>query len=361
MIRQPFYQVPPEAYLFPSVLKASAPNILEEPVRQWCAYELMRAYGYPITALEFEHPVKVGSKTYGIDISVRRDGHPWIVVECKEPTFQQHEKAFEQGLSYADAATIKAEYVLYTNGGEWLVQRKVKDFWIAVDDLPSWGQMEASRDFAVILESLYELKPILFNLDETVAGLDAECLLEHLQRFFIHSNPLLGAVDEDVVSGADYLLRTVMDKKHHIDYRIQKLESSRREWERFRSRRGIGFAIYPLDNDGRIRPLLGFLRSKLEHLLSCVVRPMTVDAQVLRLCVATLTYAEANENAKGEFLPLTPAIHQALRELVNTLLALNMHSQLPDIVHRDETSRVKDYCKNDWLELREAYGKGEPL
>lgn len=361
MNRQPFYQVPPDGYLFLSILKASAPNILEEPVRQWCAHELIRAYGFPIASLEFEHPVRVGSKTYGIDITVCREGHPWIVVECKEPNFQQTEKAFEQALSYADATAIKAEYVLYTNGADWLVRRKIRDFWLAVDDLPSFGQTEASRDFVEILESVYELKPILFNLEEPVADLDAECLFEHLQRFFASSNPLLRAVDGNVISGADYMLRTVMDKKHHINYRIQRLESSRREWEKFRSQRGIGFELQPMDHDGRLRPLLGRLRSDLEHLLRYVVRPMTVDAQVLRLNVAVLTYAEENENEKVKFLPLTPAIHQALRELLNTLLAQTMHSQLPDIVHQDENSRMKSYCKNDWLELREAYGKVERL
>ena len=320
-----------------------------------------RGNQYPITGLEFEHPVKVGSKTYGIDISVRREGHPWIVVECKEPNFQQSEKAFEQAISYADAATIKAEYVLYTNGAEWLVRRKSKDFWMAVDGLPSWGQVNASRDFVEILETVCELKPILFNLDEPIAGLDAQCLLDHLQRFFFPSQPLLRSVDETVISGTDHVLRSVMDKKQHPNYRIGKLNFARQEWEKFRSRRAIGFELIPMDHDGRIRPLLGRLRSDLEQLLRGVIRPTTVDAQVLRLNVALLTYAEENENEKGAYLPISPAIHQALRELINTLLALTMHAQLPDIVHQDENSRMKGYCKNDWLELRESFGKGEGL
>ncbi len=223
-----------------------------------------------------------------------------------------------------------------------------------------------SKRYGIIRDSL---KP---SVTPSGRSVNIEDILNHTRRireitndqaaqdFLTVSGEAAKNLDKEI-SGADYMLRTVMDKKHHINYRIQRLESSRREWEKFRSQRGIGFELQPMDHDGRLRPLLGRLRSDLEHLLHYVVRPMTVDAQVLRLSVAILTYAEENENEKVKFLPLTPAIHQALRELLNTVLAQTMHSQLPDIVHQDENSRMKSYCKNDWLELREAYEKVERL
>src|SRR5437867_2251050 len=71
MAREPFYEIPKAAYLFGGGLSASEnrdPH--EESVRQWCAYELLRAYGIKITEMEFERPVKVGSKRYRIDIVV---------------------------------------------------------------------------------------------------------------------------------------------------------------------------------------------------------------------------------------------------------------------------------------------------
>ena len=91
-------------------------NAKEEPVRQWCAFELIRAYGLTVTELTFEKKVRVGSKIYRIGILVQRNGLPWIVVECKEPGCTKHDDGLAQAISYAGAATISAEYAVYTNG-----------------------------------------------------------------------------------------------------------------------------------------------------------------------------------------------------------------------------------------------------
>lgn len=46
MAREPFYEIPKSPYLFGyGMLAADTREQPEEEVRQWCAYELMRAYG----------------------------------------------------------------------------------------------------------------------------------------------------------------------------------------------------------------------------------------------------------------------------------------------------------------------------
>jgi hypothetical protein len=177
----------------------------------------MRAYGYPITSLKFEQQVKVGSKIYRCDIVVLREGRPWIVVECKEPSFSQHESAFEQGQSYADIANNQAGYVLYANGVEWMVRRKINDVWMPVDDLPSWSQIEISHNFVDVLESVYDIKPVLFMLDEPLIDLDAKCFLDELGRFFNSSNLLLKSVDDSAIHASDHVLRVIIEKNHHAN------------------------------------------------------------------------------------------------------------------------------------------------
>ena len=86
MKRRPFYQVPSGAWLFRSALPTDSKREQhEEPVRQWCAFELMRAYGIAVTDISLEQRARVGSKSYGIDLLVSRNGSPWIVIECNDP------------------------------------------------------------------------------------------------------------------------------------------------------------------------------------------------------------------------------------------------------------------------------------
>src|SRR5688572_15250863 len=102
MLRHRFYDIPASAHLFSGAVNGSdqrkAP---EEAIRQWCAFELIRAYALPVRDMICEQPVKVGSKQYRIDILVKRNGFPWVVVECKEPDYTRHDHAIAQAISYA--------------------------------------------------------------------------------------------------------------------------------------------------------------------------------------------------------------------------------------------------------------------
>src|SRR5690349_12221108 len=181
MRRHPFYEINPSAYLYQNgepgtgAGKEFGP---EEAVRQWCAFELIRAYGLRVTNLRFEHPVKVGSRSYRIDILVLRDNSPWIVVETKEADHSRHVNAIEQPISYADAKPIQAEFAVYTNGSTWHVRRKVQGEWVAVLDLPAEHQSESPIYLSQILSTFHELSPLLAWLDEPVKEEEAKTYLD---------------------------------------------------------------------------------------------------------------------------------------------------------------------------------------
>src|SRR5688572_16878155 len=107
MSRDRYYEVPRGAWIFsPPEVETVTRAQLEEPVRQWCVFELIRAYGYRVSDFTFEHPVRVGSKNHRIDILVHLGGKPFAVVECKERNHTKHAAAVDQALSYAGAREI---------------------------------------------------------------------------------------------------------------------------------------------------------------------------------------------------------------------------------------------------------------
>jgi len=56
--RAPLYQIDRGAYLYAPQGTGGGNQQPEEEVRQWCAFELIRAYSYSIADLTFEHEVK---------------------------------------------------------------------------------------------------------------------------------------------------------------------------------------------------------------------------------------------------------------------------------------------------------------
>jgi len=123
MMRNAFYEIDPKAFILrPTISDDWSIVNPEEVVRQWCAFELIRAYCISVTDLAFEYTVSVGSKTYRIDIVVLQDGKPWAVVECKKREYVKHDHAMAQAISYADSQNVHAEYAVYTNGDVWRVR-----------------------------------------------------------------------------------------------------------------------------------------------------------------------------------------------------------------------------------------------
>lgn len=315
--RRPFYSVARSAYIYVGPPVSGAKNgEPEEAVRQWCVFELIRAYGYSVNDLFLESQVQVGSKTYRIDILVLRNGTPWIVVECKAPD-AKNDKAIEQAISYADSPRIQAEYVLYTNGSDWQVRRRLKGQWEPVLDLPgvrfeSSGSIDITRFFACFSD----VAPLLYKLDETVQGKEVECFLHALQRFFNGWNLLQDGVDKNLVSCADNLLRVMSQPEVHYDYRCEKYNHARSDFCNFQARHTIAWEVHPIAGKVPIHTGFNELSSAVLSAVEGTSKSAGANILVLRLIAALLDYGIKAESSKTPFPVITANIHHSLREFL---------------------------------------------
>jgi len=346
MRRRSLYEVPSAAYLFCRVVsEGTALPKPEEPVRQWCAFELLRAYGFSITDLVFEHPVKVGSKKYSIDILVMRGGTPWIVVECKEPDYARHEKGIEQAISYADASRIQAEFAVYTNGTQWLVRRKIQGTWTGIIDLPALTAPDPAIPLSAILSTMYTVGPLLHKLDEPLSGAEARRYLEAMQRFFHGHNLLTEQTEDEICYATDNLLRVLSAGGEEAKYCLGKLQTSRGYWERFRARTGAGRFIPEVDEGDLLRIAWGRLHNALSDLISGAAKPLGANLLLLRLDLSLLDYGKAASETRTQFPPITPGIYHAFRDYLNHTLTVRFNTQLPDSIDRGAIHDLKLYCQ----------------
>lgn len=347
-MRGPFRQIPKEVYLFSSILgEGGGPNSREEPVRQWCAFELIRSYGIHPSDLSFEEQVKIGSKTYRIDILVKRDGSPWIVIECKEPKFKKHDKAVEQAVSYGAAEGIKAEFVVYTNGTEWRVKRWVQGAWLDVTDIPDLRQPNALGSLDALLFSIDHVAPIIHKLDEQLSGKEARIFFEALQVFFHGSNLLTHTVDPDLKFGTDNLLRVISTGPDDGNYARGKLNGAGRLFDRYIEKSGIGHTAGEIGEE-RIGMFATFIATSLDPLREAGQSTGALNDELIRLIIALLHYLRS-QSASTEIYPAVPAtIHEPLRRFLTKALALNLNLALPDALESEITSDAKMMCGHAW-------------
>jgi hypothetical protein len=324
----------------------------EEPVRQWCAFELIRAYGIPVMALEFEHPVKVGSKNYRIDIVVKREGRPWVVIECKEPSFKKSADAINQAISYADAQTIKAEFVVYTNGHHWMARRRVRGEWVEIADLPPRALTDdPQRSLRDLLECVSEVAPLIYKLDERLENRDAECFLFAMQNFFHAGNLLTEITTKKLYHGLDRLLRLLSVRDAHPNYQWEKLNHAWQEWELYRKASGVGQSFGPPDEGDHFAMQLSRIHSEVESMVDGAPKPYSADVLLLRLTVTLLKYAETCARKNKQFLEIPQQVHQALRDFLNFALTVQLNTQLPDNIDTDTAQDIKCFCCERWESL----------
>lgn len=345
MNRKPFYEVPRAAWLF--VQPGGKENEHEEPVRQWCIHELLRAYGVCITDLKTEAKAKVGSKEYRIDILIERAGEPWIVVECKRAEFRQHEKAVEQAISYAASLRINAEYVLYTNGDEWRVSRRLQRGWVSVVDLPCINAGEASQDFADHIRALGTMKPILRLLDTEAKGADAAMLLQAMQVMFNCSLSWCWSVNKRLLVAADNLLRAVAHPDQHIKYRVGKLATAADNLKSFAISRGTNAESWPDCRDDDIKTELQYLSAVWQNSFAASNGIDAADVPVVNLIAVIIEYGRDLPPSVRKYPALTPSFHSRLREFLDSALKVHFGLNLPeagdDFLMRD----LRDACEED--------------
>ncbi|MCW5556095.1 MAG: type I restriction enzyme HsdR N-terminal domain-containing protein [Verrucomicrobiae bacterium] len=347
MRRKSFYEVPPATYLFPAMCQTSGDQAQpEEPVRQWCAYELMRAYGAAITELEFEHQVRVGSKTYRIDILVSRNGSPWVVVECKEPRHAKHDAGMKQAISYADAQGVKAEFALYTNGDVWQVQRRVQDQWIPVADLPT-QLTEETVLITRLLTTIQEVSPLLGKLDEIIEDKDAQTFLSAMQVFFRGSNLLTEDADRDLLFATDNLLR-VLSVAGELPYQLGKLRTVQMYYERYRVRAGFPLEIGPITDRDPVYVEMIHLHAGLMNMVEGTHDLVVCDALLLRVNTALLEYGRNQRDGKAHFPRIGPSLHHALRNFLHYALSVHLNTVLPDTLDHTSIGDMHGCCHEAW-------------
>jgi len=348
MQRNEFYEVSPSTYLFPpNSMPTDHRDRPEELVRQWCAYELIRAYRISINDIDFEREVRVGSKSYRIDILVSRRGQPTIVVECKPRGHKKHDEAMAQAISYADAQGIRAEFAVYTNGEEWHVKRRIQDKWEAVPDIARYTDVHGDMPITFLLGTMNELAPLLFKLDKAIAGQDAKRFLSALQRFFYGSNLLTEEINRELGFATDNLLRSLwgMDDHH---YCWNKLGVACSTFETYRNQIGGPYEIHEVSGSQKLfqehRQLSVSLMQLTEH---CHALP-SADVLVLRLNIALLQYGQKQCMSKDGYPQIDQAVHDMLRKYLDFALLHQFNAVLPDKLDKIWTGDVIGYCKIVW-------------
>jgi len=347
MTRSPFYQVSPDAYLYQDRVKISGTRKrLEEPVRQWCAHELIRAYGIKASNIEFERPVRMGSRNHWIDILVSNDGRPSVVVECKAPSNRKADEGMDQALSYADAPEIRAEYVVFTNGTDWHVQRRVNGRWCSVADLPRELDSRSAVPVTDLLRGINVLAPLLYKLNNTLEGEDAQRFLAAMQQFFHGRNLLTLDTDQNLLIATDNLLRVISLADENPNYRMGKLATAIHHLELYRKRTGIGFEAFL--GDGSASQELQHLRASLSMIVEAAPELSGADLSLLRLCVALSEYG-MRQGLPGQLYPeVAPNVHHTLHEFLNYSLILHLNFSLPDALDNILIGDMRHYCRSAW-------------
>lgn len=350
-MRESFYEVPAGAYLFGQQLNEGDEAKPEEQVRQWAAHELIRCYGILASNLEFERPVRIGSKTYRIDILVQRSGKPWIVVECKERANKTPEKTTEQAISYADERSIQAEFVVATNGTYWTVHRRIGKDWTLVPDLPARFRPErAQTGFCDVVSAFAKLEPILHKIDSDLDENEAECFLAQIQAFFCTANLLTDNVSPSLRHAIDNLLRPLARTGIAEGYIQEKTRASLRYFRSFLL--SIGSAPH-VEDDGKILYLpqdLAWLEDQLQEVSSKAPWPRGADLLLVRFSVSVLSYVFGFHRSGRKLVQIPGAFHQSLREFLDYQLHFHLNTQLPDTVDSHSWTELRGYCYLRWID-----------
>jgi hypothetical protein len=348
--RFPFYEVSPDAYLFQNrIKKVGEQEQPEEPVRQWCAFELIRCYGFRVTDLVFEQDVKVGSKRLKIDIVVLRNGAPWAIVECKRPEHRKAADGMDQAISYAAAESIRAKYAVYTNGQEWMVKQYIGNIWVPVPDLPNAADPMVGREELLnVLRTFEELLPVLHALDESLEGDDAENFISILQEFFCGENLVTQGTSDGLRSAIDNLLRVISSEYKDVPYQLGKLTTAHRYLEQFRLQRGIGFPIDIEATGGATFLLL----QQLHHFVVAMAKSANgtggADPLALRLAASVLEAGADKFRPQSRKLRVTPAVQQSLREYLDYGLRIYLGMSLPSHFDSSDMDDMRRYTQRAW-------------
>lgn len=113
-IQESFKQLHPRLIEISTATRSS-----EEAVRIWVVNALEQALGYKQGEIDTEVSTLGGR----VDIALRKDGHIFMVIECKNIRAKLNKSVRDQAINYA--TTLSAEWVVVTNGAIWKLYRVI--------------------------------------------------------------------------------------------------------------------------------------------------------------------------------------------------------------------------------------------
>lgn len=347
MSPKPFYEVESKKYLF-----GQNANMPEEKVRQWALFELISTYGVPITQLEVEVRVKVGTSTHRADIVIHKDAAPYVVVECKRLEEKDHDKALSQAKSYADAHTMQAPIVVYTNGKQWLVQQKINNQWASLPDLPSWREFNSHTSIVDLMHSLENQRPVFFWHNQSINKENAPLFFAALQQTIRGLQVPFQSLNEELKFGTDNLLRVLAHAGNgHPDYRTGKLHAACSAFATyFGDTLGEDGNLYLHNNDG-FRYLVVEFKAKFEALAKTTGQLNVGDAYLIRLIAHLFHYlADITKLREDycEYIDLSPAMNSVMNDFFRYQYSYELGVSFPDPADSDETDSLKHLCEQQW-------------
>jgi hypothetical protein len=351
MITKKYYEIDKSCYLFE---RQESP---EEKIRQWALFELLSKYGINLRNIQIEVPVKVGSKSYRADIVVLRDNFPFIVIECKEQSFIDINRAFEQSISYANF--LKAEFVVFTNGNQWATKRQIQGKWHPVSDIPSKPDIKADATLTEWLSFFDGVKPILFWIHRQVPFSYAYMFLDYLQRFFAHGAHLEN-LDHDLLTGTEFLLRVIAGgtNQTELGHKIEYYETStfRAAFSNFqRFFQKIGNKTLDMDYVHLIdfRGLFSTLWDGFENLVKTQENIEMGNAILVRFNLSLLQYfhkiLESGSFEKVKFKDIPPSLVDEFAKFVDLILLSKLGLRLPSPLDTIDIENFRAITCNDWI------------
>jgi len=345
-----FYEIPEDVWLFRQAVKTCESDQKrkwtprEEQVRQWCLHELFRTYGINVNNIQIERSVKIGTRTLRADIVILNNGNPCIVIECKARETKAHDDGMNQGISYAAAPDVNAQFAVYTNGDVWWVRRRFKDQWIPVPDLPQWDDAAADLQWRDLVLLSSRLDPLLYWLDQVVPAKQAQGYFSAMQEFFHANNLLTQDSNEHLMWTADNLLRS-LSRIDDQPYTSGKMSAACEGLNEFFREMGASRKICPggfweLNHDA-----YAIVASLIEDYRGLVGQ----DFQLLRLMGALFAYVKSLRSAKRiRYADVTGEIQAELRRYLEIVMAIQFSARLPDPLDRIYLGDIRGDCKTAW-------------
>src|SRR6266508_1864144 len=255
----------------------------------------------------------------------------------------------DQAMSYADAPNIQAEFALVTNGKDWQVKRRIQGKWCAVPHLPREIDRQKSEPITDLLRGLDVLAPLLFKLDQPLAGEDAQRFLAAMQCFFHGTKLLTFEIDRDLLIATDNLLRVSSLADEHANYRSDKLASAVKHFELYRSRKG--FAINIFSSHESIPDELQSIHASLMNIVETAQGLSGGEVFLLRLDVALAEYGMMQRRRDELYPKRTQSLHGTLRDYLNYALVFHLNVSLPDHLDNILLGDMRGYCRSAWEQV----------